>query len=111
MLSTWHLQTVRLHDMACGWGGALRRMKEHGNVLLSGAEKEELGILVFDVTTAPASFVAENSELVSKFVEVTAAMNTVWNTGYMSDVMLPVIAKDAGMDEKATLDRQSTQQL
>ena len=31
-------------DMACGWGGALRRMKEDGNVLLTGAEKEELGI-------------------------------------------------------------------
>ena len=27
-------------DMACGWGGALRRMKEHGNILLTGAEKE-----------------------------------------------------------------------
>jgi len=34
-------------DMACGWGGALRRMTEFGNVLLTGAEKEELGILVF----------------------------------------------------------------
>ena len=38
-------------DMVCGWGGSLRRMKEHGNVLLTGAEKEELGILVFDVTS------------------------------------------------------------
>ena len=95
-------------DMACGWGGALRRMKEHGNVLLTGAEKEELGILVFDVTTAPASFVAENSELVSNFVKVTAGMNTVWNTGMMNDVMLPVIAKDAGMDEDATADTMST---
>ncbi|MEL7133771.1 MAG: ABC transporter substrate-binding protein, partial [Pseudomonadota bacterium] len=46
-------------DMACGWGGALRRMKESGNVLLTGAEKEELGILVFDATTAPANFIAE----------------------------------------------------
>ncbi len=95
-------------DMACGWGGALRRMKEHGNILLTGAEKEELGILVFDVTTAPASFVAENSELVSKFVGVTAAMNSIWNTGLMNDVMLPVIAKDAGMDEGATADTMAT---
>jgi hypothetical protein len=39
-------------DMVCGWGGSLRRMKEHGNVLLTGAEKDELGILVFDVTSA-----------------------------------------------------------
>ena len=42
-------------DMACGYGGGLTRMKEHGNVLLTGAEKEELGILVFDVISAPAA--------------------------------------------------------
>ncbi len=88
-------------DMACGWGGALRRMAEHGNVLLTGAEKEELGILVFDVTSAPASFVAENSDLVAKFLKVTADANAMWNSGEHSAEMLPVIAKDAGMDEDA----------
>ena len=87
-------------DMACGWGGALRRMKEHGNVLLTGAEKEELGILVFDVTSAPASFVAENPDVVAKFLKVTADANAQWNGGDMS--MLADIAKDAGMDEEAT---------
>ena len=87
-------------DMVCGWGGALRRMKEHGNVLLTGAEKEELGILVFDVTSAPASFVAENGDLVTKFLAVTAAANAKWNSGDHSD--LAAIAKDAGMDEDAT---------
>ncbi|EBA15764.1 taurine ABC transporter, periplasmic taurine-binding protein [Roseobacter sp. SK209-2-6] len=85
-------------DMVCGWGGALRRMKEHGNVLLTGAEKEELGILVFDVTSAPSDFVAEQPELVAKFLQVTADMNAMWNAGDKKDVMLPVIAKDAGMD-------------
>ncbi|SDE33405.1 ABC transporter substrate-binding protein [Ruegeria marina] len=85
-------------DMACGWGGALRRMKEHGNVLLTGAEKEELGILVFDVTSAPAAFVAEEGELLSKFLKVTAEANAMWNSGEHKDEMLPVIAKDAGMD-------------
>ena len=89
-------------DMACGWGGALRRMKEHGNVLLTGAEKEALGILVFDATTAPASFVAENAELVATFLAVTAKANAAWNDGSMIAEMLPVIAKDAGMDEDAT---------
>lgn len=89
-------------DMVCGWGGALRRMKEHGNVLLTGAEKEELGILVFDVTSAPASFVAENPDLVAKFLKVTADANAMWNAGDMKAEMLPVIAKDAGMDEGAT---------
>ncbi|MFD0979133.1 taurine ABC transporter substrate-binding protein [Tropicimonas aquimaris] len=89
-------------DMVCGWGGALRRMKEHGNVLLTGAEKEELGILVFDVTSVPASFAAENAELLSKFLKVTADANAMWNSGEKTDEMLEVIAKDAGMDLEAT---------
>ena len=85
-------------DMVCGWGGGLRRMLEHGNVLLTGAEKEELGILVFDVTSAPAGFIAEEGELLSKFLKVTADANAKWNAGDSKDEMLPVIAKDAGMD-------------
>lgn len=89
-------------DMACGWGGALRRMKEHGNVLLTGAEKEALGILVFDVTSGPAAWVAENSDLVSKFLKVTADANAMWADEANRAEMLPVIAKDAGMDADAT---------
>lgn len=90
-------------DMACGWGGALRRMKESGNILLTGAEKEELGILVFDVTSAPASYVSENGEELAKFLKVTADANAMWNAGGDDAAkMLPVIAKDAGMDEAAT---------
>ena len=90
-------------DMACGWGGALRRMKESGNILLTGAEKEELGILVFDATTAPANFIAEEGELLAKFLKVTADANAVWNAGgAAAEAMIPVIAKDAGMDEEAT---------
>jgi taurine transport system substrate-binding protein len=95
-------------DMACGWGGALRRMKESGNVLLTGAEKEELGILVFDVTSAPASYVAENGDMVAKFLKVTADANAMWNSGENMEEMLPVIAKDAGMDEQATKETMAT---
>ncbi|MBA4783114.1 MAG: ABC transporter substrate-binding protein [Rhizobiales bacterium] len=87
-------------DMVCGWGGALRRMKEHGNVLLSGAEKEELGIQIFDVTTVSTSWAKENSELLTKFLRVTAEMNERFAKGDAE--MLPVIAKAAGMDEEAT---------
>ena len=83
-------------DMACGWGGGLRRMKESGNVLLTGAEKEALGILVLDVTTAPADFIAENSDIVSKFLAVTADANDAWNAS-QPQFMLNMIAKDAGM--------------
>ncbi|MCB1387426.1 MAG: ABC transporter substrate-binding protein [Nitratireductor sp.] len=89
-------------DMACGWGGSLRRMKEHGNVLLTGAEKAELGIKVYDVTSVPATFAAENAEMLAKFLKVTADMNAMWADEANRAEMLPVIAKDAGMDEQAT---------
>jgi len=84
-------------DFACGYGGGLARMKDHGNVLLTGAEKEALGILVFDVTSTPASFAAENEELLAKFLGVTAAANDKWNAS-KSDAMLKVIARESGMD-------------
>lgn len=89
-------------DMFCGWGGSLRRALEHGNVLLTGDEKTELGILVFDVTSGPAGWVAENSELVAKFLKVTADANAMWADEANRAEMLPLIAKDAGMDEEAT---------
>lgn len=95
-------------DMACGWGGSLRRMMEHGNILLTGAEKEELGILVFDVTSGPAGWVAENSDVVTAFLQVTAEANAMWADEANHDTMLPVIAKDAGMDPDATLATIST---
>ena len=87
-------------DMACGWGGALRRMLDSGNILLTGAEKMELGILVFDATTAPTAYVAENSDMVAKFLDVTAAANAMWADEANQAKMLPVIAKDAGMSEE-----------
>ncbi|MGI9356588.1 MAG: ABC transporter substrate-binding protein [Rhizobiaceae bacterium] len=91
-------------DMVCGWGGNLRKMLEHGNILLTGAEKEELGIQVFDVTSVSSSYAAEHPEQLAKFLKVTADMNTKYLTD--AEEMLPVIAKDAGMDvdaAKATL--------
>ena len=95
-------------NMFCGWGGALRRATEFGNVLLTGAEKTELGILVFDVTTGPAGWVAENGDMVSKFLKVTADANAMWADEANHAKMLPVIAKDAGMDEDATMATIST---
>ncbi len=85
--------------IVCGWGGSLRKMKEYGNVLLTGAEKEALGIQVFDVTSVPARFADENPDLLAKFVKVTANANAA----YLADPnsMIRIIAKDAGMDEEA----------
>ncbi|WP_122076220.1 ABC transporter substrate-binding protein [Pseudophaeobacter sp. EL27] len=95
-------------DMFCGWGGSLRRALEHGNVLLTGAEKTEIGILVFDVTSGPADWVAENGDVVSQFLKVTADANAMWADPANHAKMLPLIAKDAGMDEAATAETIAT---
>lgn len=88
-------------DMVCGWGGALTRMKEYGNVLLTGAEKEQLGIQVFDATTVSTQWAQENPELLARFLKVTADMNAQYaSTSAVS--MLPVIAKAAGTSVTAT---------
>ena len=94
-------------DFACGYGGGLTRMKEYGNVLLTGAEKEELGILVFDVTSAPAAFIAENGDIVAKFLAVTADANKQWADN-PNDEMLSVIAESSGMDLDAAKDAIAT---
>jgi len=95
-------------DMFCGWGGSLRRALEHGNVLLTGDEKTELGILVFDVTSGPADWVAENGDTVAKFLKVTADANAMWADEANQAAMLPLIAKDAGMSEEDTMATIST---
>lgn len=98
-------------DFACGYGGGLTSMKEYGNVLLTGAEKEDLGILVFDVISSPASFVAENGDIVAKFLEVTAEANERWNSGAGGDEMLAVIAEQSGMDLDAAKGAISTMKM
>lgn len=87
--------------MACGWGGGLRRMLDHGNVLLTGAEKRALGIRIFDVISVDQAFAAANPELVAGFLRVTDDMNARFATD--RDAMLPVIADAAGMDMDGTV--------
>ena len=84
-------------DFACGYGGGWARMQEVGDVLLNGAEKQEIGILVFDVTSVPAAFAAEQGDLLATFLKVTADANAAWAEN-PSDEMLAVIAEQSGMD-------------
>ncbi|MEM1351556.1 MAG: ABC transporter substrate-binding protein [Pseudomonadota bacterium] len=83
-------------DFACGYGGGLTRMLEHGDVLLTGPEKADLGILIFDVTSAPAQFVDDNLEIVEQFIEVTAQANARW-AEQQSAEMLALIADQSGV--------------
>jgi len=89
-------------DVFCGWGGSLARAKEYGNILLTGAEKEELGIRIFDVISAPDAFAAENPDLVAKFLKVVNDQNAAYAAG--PDAFVPVLAKDAGLDEAGAKD-------
>jgi len=86
--------------MACGWGGSLRKMKEHGNPIISGKEKESVVGKVFDVTSIPTSFGEENPELLAKFLKVTADMNAKYTKE--ADAMMADIQKSAGMDLDGT---------
>ena len=83
-------------DMACGWGGPLRRMKEHGNVLIEGAEKEAVVGKVFDLVSVPTGWAEENAETLSKFLAVNAAMETKYATDGAD--MIADIANVSGMD-------------
>ncbi len=81
--------------MACGWGGALRRMKEYGDVLMSATEQEAIGIRVFDVISASNRFAEEHPELVTKFLKVTDDANRSYQENPES--VQDVIAKASGM--------------
>ncbi len=86
--------------MVCGWGGSLRNMKEYGNVLIEGAEKQAVVGKVFDVTSIPTEFGEENPELLAKFLAVTAKANAMY--AEHRDPMMDAIANDSGMDLEGT---------
>ncbi|MGI9350327.1 MAG: ABC transporter substrate-binding protein [Rhizobiaceae bacterium] len=86
--------------MACGWGGALRTMKQHGNAIIEGKEKESVVGKVFDVTSIPTSFGEENPELLAKFLKITSDMNKKYAAD--SSGMMESISKAAGMDMEGT---------
>jgi taurine transport system substrate-binding protein len=89
-------------DMACGFGGGLVRMEEHGHVLMTGDEKDAIGLHVYDLISARSEFVGNSPDLVAKFLKVVHQANDKWNSGDAAKAeMLPVIAQDAGMDEPA----------
>ncbi|MEM7116893.1 MAG: ABC transporter substrate-binding protein [Chloroflexota bacterium] len=86
--------------MACGWGGGLARMKESGNIIMTGAEmEEEIGLIVFDVVSVTDDFANEYPHLVTAFLQVTEDANAAYGA---DQGKLDVIAQAAGMDADAT---------
>ncbi len=62
-------------DMGCGFGGSLKRMKEHGTVLMTGAEQEAIGLKVFDIVSVTGKFARENPEIIRQFMQITEDAN------------------------------------
>ncbi len=88
--------------MACGFGGALTRMREFGKPLMTGAEQEAVGINTFDIITVTNEFATEHPDLVEKFLDVTEKANEAYKAN--PDEALPVISQASGMDMQATKD-------
>ncbi|TGQ40533.1 MULTISPECIES: ABC transporter substrate-binding protein [unclassified Mesorhizobium] len=86
-------------DIACGWGGSWKRMKEYGDVMVDPATKEKVGIYIVDIFSTTSSFANEHSDLLTKFMAVTEKATKMWNSGQHKSEMLPVIAKESGLDE------------
>ncbi|MFT7585640.1 MAG: taurine transport system substrate-binding protein, partial [Cellvibrionaceae bacterium] len=87
--------------MSCGWGGGLARMKEAGNIIMTGAEMEdEIGLKVFDVVSVTGDFAKNHGNTITTFLQVTEEANAMFAAD--SSSMMGAIADAAGMDMEAT---------
>ena len=81
--------------MACGFGGlAMEKMFESGEALMTPEQKEEAGIISFDVVSVTESFAQEDPDVVRTFLEVTHEANAAF-TG--EEEQLEKIASESGM--------------
>ena len=86
--------------MACGWGGGLQRMLENGNILMTGAEMEAIGIKVFDVISVTDDFANNHGDLLTAFLQVTEDANAAYAADPASKEA--IIAEAAGMDVESS---------
>lgn len=87
--------------MACAFGGALFQMLDlGGNVLMTGAEQEAIGIRVFDIIAIPKSFGEDYPDVVTTFLQITEDANKAYNAD--RSPFIGTISGAAGMDEAAT---------
>ena len=88
--------------MACAFGGAVNRMIENGgNLVMTGAEQEAIGIRVFDIISTTGTFAAEHPDVITAFLQVTEDANRSYNQN--RDPFLETIAGAAGMDLESTI--------
>ena len=89
--------------MACGFGGPVQRMLEHGAALMTAAEQEAIGIYVFDVVSVTERFAERSPDLVRKFMQVTAQANAAYAAaiGDERTELDRIMARASGMELEA----------
>ena len=84
--------------MACGWGGALRRMLGKNRVLMSAREQTKIGIRTFDVVAVTNSLAEKYPDLVTAFLRVSDRAADYLDDN--PDQARPTIAEAAGLSLK-----------
>ncbi|MCY3645309.1 MAG: ABC transporter substrate-binding protein [Acidimicrobiaceae bacterium] len=88
--------------MACAFGGAVNQMIANGgNLVMTGAEQEAIGIRVFDIISTTGTFAAEHPDIVTGFLQVTEDANVAYNSDRAP--FIDTIAGAAGMDRESTI--------
>ena len=88
--------------MACAFGGAVNQMIANGgNLVMTGAEQEAIGIRVFDIISTTGAFAAEYPDVVTGFLQVTEDANVAYNDN--REPFIDIIAEIADMDLHATV--------
>lgn len=85
-------------DIGCAFGGPLDKMKEQGQVIMTGTQQENVGIFTFDVISVTDEFAKENEDQLVAFLQGTEN----WNKAFAADKnkYWGTLAKAAGMGEE-----------
>ena len=88
--------------MACAFGGAVNQMiADGGNLVMTGAEQEAIGIRVFDIISTTGDFADAHPDIVTGFLQVTEDANRAYNDN--REPFIDTIAGAAGMDRAPTI--------
>ena len=87
--------------LACAFGDAVNQMIANGgNLVMTGAEQEAIGIRVFDVVSISADFAEAYPSVVTAFLQVTEDANRAYNDN--REPFIDIIAGAVGMDRGST---------
>jgi len=88
--------------MACAFGGAVNEMIANGgNLVMTGAEQEAIGIRVFDIISTTGDFADAHPDVITAFLQVTDDANRAYNDD--REPLIDAIAGAAGMDRASTI--------